>query len=301
MDKKRVVVCGATGKQGGAVVRSVLAGGRWDLAAISRTPEGPAAVELKHLGVQVLRGDLLDKGSLIDAFRGAYGVYGVTQPWSPDYKKCNIADEIQQGKNIIDACLDAGVRHLVLSSVLLPANKKMGVPHVDSKVDIEAYGEEKKAPLTIVRPGSFMDNIGSSYFPVRQGKVRGFVAGDAKVPYIACMDIGVLVSVVFERPAEFMGRVVNAVGDYVSGFEIAGILSRLRNGERFSYSVVPAPLMWLFAREFYTMRRAFEKHGRPPYPAEIACYMEETRRMHPGAATMEEFLRRQGYASRALR
>jgi uncharacterized protein YbjT (DUF2867 family) len=101
--KERVVVCGATGQQGGAVVRALLESGRWDVIALSRSPGRKSAVELERAGVRVVQGDLLDRSSLTAAFRGAYGVFGVTQPWSPDYKTCDVESEVRQGRNVVDA------------------------------------------------------------------------------------------------------------------------------------------------------------------------------------------------------
>jgi hypothetical protein len=146
--------------------------------------------------------------------------------------------------------------------------------------------------MTVLRPAQFMDNIGTRFFPVKPGHVRGFVAGDAKVPYIACTDIGALVSIAFTRPREFAGTTINAVGDFVSGLDLADILTQL-HGQRFRYSAPPAWLMWVFAREFYTMRRLFEHYGRPPYPPEVAIYVDDTRRLWPQVMTMERFLRTQ--------
>ena len=82
-----------------------------------------------------------------------------------------------------------------------------------------------------------MDNVGSRFFPVKPGRVRGFVGADAKVPYIACADIGALVLVAFVRPREFVGGEINAAGDFVSGLDIADILT---NGQRFRYSAPAA-------------------------------------------------------------
>jgi uncharacterized protein YbjT (DUF2867 family) len=288
--RSKVVVCGATGHQGQAVVRHLLASGCWDVVGVSRAPENSAAVALVRAGAQVAGGDLLDCTSLERAFKGAYGVFGITQPWSPDYKTSDIAGEIRQGKNIVDASVAAGVAHLVLSTALQPESGLSGIPHVDSKVEIEAYARTAKVPLTVIRPAQFMDNIGSRFFPVKAGRVRGFVASDAKVPYIACADIGALVSVAFTRRAELVGNEINAVGDFVSGNDIAEILTRLQ-GQPVRYTVPPAWLLWVFAREFYAMRRLFERYGRPPYPPQFATYMNDTRRLWPDAMTMERFLR----------
>jgi uncharacterized protein YbjT (DUF2867 family) len=288
--RSKVVVCGATGQQGRAVVRHLLASRCWDVVAVSRTPENDRAAALARAGAEVARGDLLDRPSLERAFKGAYGVFGVTQPWSPDYRTSDIASEIRQGQNIVDASVAAGVTHLVFSTALSPESGVTGIPHVDSKVTIEAYARAAQVPMTIIRPAQFMDNIGSRFFPVKRGRVRGFVAGDAKVPYIACADIGGLVSVAFSRRAELVGTVINGVGDFVSGNDIAEILTRLR-GRRFRYTAPPAWLLWVVAREFYAMRQLFERYGRPPYPPQFAAYMDDTRRLWPDAMTMEDFLR----------
>jgi uncharacterized protein YbjT (DUF2867 family) len=290
--RSKVVVCGGTGHQGRAVVRQLLASGRWDLVAISRAPQKDAATALTRTGVEVVRGDLLDRESLVSAFKGASGVFGVTQPWSADYRTADIRGEIRQGKNIIDAAIEAEVTHLVLSTALQPESGLSGIPHVDSKIEIEAYARAAKIPMTLVRPAQFMDNIGSRFFPVKPGRVRGFVDRDAKVPYIACADIGALVSIAFMSPREFVGAEINAVGDFVSGLDIAHILTQI-GGQRVRYTAPPAWLMWVFAREFYTMRRLFERYGRPPYPPQFATYMSDTRRLWPDAMTMERFLRDQ--------
>ena len=288
--ERTIVVCGATGNQGRAVVRHLLAARGWNVVAMTRTPGRARAGELARSGVRVVRGDLLDRESLREAVRNAHGVFGLTQPWSPDYKTCDVAAEIRQGQNLIDACVEAGVEHLVLSTVLLVQPAPTGVPHVDSKVEIEKYARQAHVPITIVRPASFMDNIGTRFFPVKPGRVRGFVAREAKIPYIACADIGGLVSAAFARPDDFRGGAINAVGDFVSGDELAAILTRI-HGVPFRYAAPPAFLMWLFAREFYTMRRGFERYGRPPYPPEVPRYIDETRRIWPETMTVERFLR----------
>jgi uncharacterized protein YbjT (DUF2867 family) len=298
---ERVVVCGATGQQGSAVVRSLLASWRWEVVALSRSPGGKAALELERSGVRVVQGDLLDRASLTAAFRGASGVFGVTQPWSPDYKKCDVEAEVRQGRNIVDASREAGIRHLVLSTVLLVGKGPTGVPHVDSKIAIERYARESGVPLTIVRPGQFMDNVGAPYAPLRPGKVNGFVDAKAMIPFVACQDIGALVAAAFANPTELVGRQIGAVGELVSGEEIARTLSQLRGGEPFRYRAAPAILMWLFAREFHAMRRFFERFGKPPHPAEFLSAVEDTRRLCPGWTSMARHLEARGFASAELR
>jgi uncharacterized protein YbjT (DUF2867 family) len=143
MDMQTVVVCGATGHQGGAVVRKMIQRPGWHVTALSRNPDSPDAEALKKTGVTVLRADLDEKSSLLEVFSGAQCVFGVTQPWSSDYKRCNPEAEIKQGRNVVDACLQTGVNHLVLSTASHREEGRTGIPHVDSKLDIvRIYGEE---------------------------------------------------------------------------------------------------------------------------------------------------------------
>jgi uncharacterized protein YbjT (DUF2867 family) len=245
----------------------------------------------------VLQADLEEKSSLIEAFREARCVFGVTQPWSSDYKTCNPDAEIKQGRNIVDACLQTGVNHLVLSTATHMEEGRTGIPHVDSKLDIEEYTVENEIPHTFLRPAQFMDNIGLPYFPVKKGRVRGFVDGDAKVPYIAADDIGMFAALAFEDPDKFAGKGITLIGDFISGLELCNTLSKIRKGEKFKYRTVPKILMRIFAKEFYVMRMAFEEFGHPPYSHDVFAEIEKCRDLHPGLMSVENHLLSRGFDS----
>ncbi|HEY4491996.1 MAG TPA: NmrA/HSCARG family protein [Acidobacteriota bacterium] len=295
-----IVVCGATGRQGGALVRALLAADRWQVIGLSRSSSGDTVRVLKENGVTITNADLFDKQSLERAFSRAHGVFGVTQPWSTDYKKCDTEGEVRQGKNIIDACRDASVKHLVISTVMHFDEGKTGIPHVDSKLEIEEYADRSGIPYALLKPASFMDNIGSSFFPVKKGKIRGFVDADAKVPYVCCRDIGEVVARLFAEVAPAIGRKINLVSDFVAGNELCEIISRLRNGRRFRYRAVPKLLMRLFAKEFYVMRKAFESWGRPPYRKEILESIDFCRKQYPFLWTVEQYLKARGVDTKEL-
>lgn len=299
-DRQTIVVCGATGNQGRAVVRSLLGDGRWRIVALSRDPGSQSAQRLAASGVEVQKADLDDEPSLLRTFVGAHGVFGVTQPWSPDYRKCDVVAEVAQGRNIVDASVQAGVRHVVLSTVLHFDRKRTGVPHVDSKLEIEEYALAKNLPHTLIKCASFMDNIGAPYFPVKKGFVRGLADGDAKIPYVACADIGSCAAIAFARPDEYLGKGIDLVADFVSGQELCDTLSKLRNGEHFKYKTIPKLMMRLFAKEFYKMRVTFETWGRPPYPTEITDALSACRSMNPRMLSIEQYLKSAGYDSKVL-
>lgn len=300
MDKKTIVVCGATGQQGGAVVNALLKRNQYDIVALSRDPDGSKSQALKEMGVRIVSADLRNKISLVKAFQGVDMVFGVTQPFSADYKKSDPRGEIEQGYNIIDSCIETGIKHLVLSTVFSIDKKDTGVAHVDSKTTIVNYLRNTKLNYIILKPASLMDNIGKSFFPVKKGVIRGYTAKDVKIPYIAIKDIGEFAAIVFEQPNLYSKREINLMGDLISGEDLAKTMSKIRNGEPFKYTSVPRLIMWLFAREFYEMRVAFEKAGRPPYPEEYTTSLRTCLAMHPEIMNMEKYLLSQGYDVKQL-
>ena len=297
----RIVVCGATGQQGSAVATELMRRGGVQVEAFSRRPTSPAARSLAARGVTVRRADLLDAASLVAAFEGADAVFGVTQPWTADYARADVEAELAQGRNVVDACRRAGVGHLVLSTAMRVDDAPTGVPHVDSKKHLERYLEGAGVPFTLVRPGTFMDNIGQPFFPVKKGTVRGFVAGDVRLPFVSCRDIGKAVAEILAHPAAWQGKAINLMADSVSGLELCATLGRVRR-ERFTYEAPPAVLMRVLAPEFFRMRQGFEKAGRPPYPYRVAfdAALKETRRVVGDPWCLERFFEASGYVARVF-
>ena len=153
MNNKIIAVTGATGQQGGAVARKLLAEG-WQVRALTRDINKPAAQELKTLGAEIVAGDMDSRAELDAAFKGVYGVFSVQNYWLPNVQ---YEGEIKQGKNVADAAKAAGVQHLVYSSVG-SAHRGMGQKHFASKWIIEQYIHTLDIPYTILRPVAFMDN-----------------------------------------------------------------------------------------------------------------------------------------------
>ena len=131
----KVLVTGATGQQGGAVACHLLDTG-WNIRALTRSPDKPEAVKLRKAGAEIVKGDLDDRESMAGALNGTYGVFSVQQPWEH-----GTAKEIAQGKTLADAASSAGVEHLVFSSVG-SAHRNTGIPHFESKWEIEKYLED---------------------------------------------------------------------------------------------------------------------------------------------------------------
>src|SRR5260370_39290987 len=182
---KTVLVAGATGRQGGAVVRNMLPKG-WKLRALTRNPGGPAAKDLQRQGVEVAQGDLDDQASLERAVRGVHGVYSVQDYWTIGAKR-----EVEQGKNLADAAKKAGVAHFVYSSVG-GAERNSGIDHWQSKWEIENHIRQLGLPATMLRPVAFMENyyVDQAEIGILKAKLLDPIRADKPYQTIATDDIG---------------------------------------------------------------------------------------------------------------
>jgi len=297
---KKLAICGCTGKQGGAVFDAMQNLENWEVTGFTRDLEQTKVRELKARGLTMLKGDLADLDSLEKAFEGADAVFGLTQPWNKSYTNVDTELELNQGKNIVDACLKAGVKHLVFSSAAHGETEKTGLPHVDIKIDIEEYTRTSGLSYTFLNPVQFMDNVGMRFLPVKKGRIRGFIDGDAKVPYVAVRDIGLVAKIAFEGGEDFFGREIPLIGDLVTGMEMAALFSKIRN-EKFKYKVVPRWIIRLISKEFYKMRLKFEEAGTTEETIErFREGISECRFINPYLFSMEEYLKWEGWNSREL-
>ena len=160
---KLIVVTGATGQQGGATARHLLAQG-WRVRAFVRDPIKPAAQELAAKGAELVQGDLDDRASLDRALSGAYGAFSVQTFMGPE----GPIGEARQGMVLADAAKAAGIQHLVYTSVG-GAERKSGLPHFESKWQIEEHIRSLGLPATILRPVFFMENLRSPWMGPRDG------------------------------------------------------------------------------------------------------------------------------------
>ena len=198
---KTIVVSGATGQQGNAVVHMLLADG-WQVKALTRNPAGTVAQALTAAGAELAKGDLFDRASLDPILDGVYGVFSAQQFWEHG------ADgEVKQGKILADAALAAGVEHFVYSSAA-GADRDSRTHHFDSKWEIEQYVWDLGINATVLRPSGFMENF---YFPgwldgIRNGTLAIPMPPENPCQYIAADDIGAFVAITFGRPDEFIRK-----------------------------------------------------------------------------------------------
>ncbi len=237
-EKRTILVTGATGAQGGGVARHLLARGKFAVRGLTRDPDSDKAVALRKAGAEVVQGDLEAPETLYAALRGCYGVYGVTNFWE------HFEKEYGQGKNLVDAVARARIKHFVFST--LPYCKKISggkldVPHFDLKAQLEEHARRLKVNATFVHCAFYFENFLSFFPPKKQADgtfAFGFPQGDTPLAGVAVEDVGCIVATIFERPDEYLGKVVGIVGDDLTGSQYAETMTRLL-GAKVVYNHIP--------------------------------------------------------------
>ncbi len=254
MEKKIIAVAGATGAQGGGLVRAILAdpSGGFAVRALTRDPHSEKSEELARKGAEVVAANLDDVESLKKAFRGAHAAYCVTFFWdhlSPDREKA-------QARNMAVAAKDGAVKHVVwstfedtrqsvpLSDGRMPTlQKAYKVPHFDAKAEADLFFRELGLPTTFLLTSFYWDNlIHFGMGPKRgaDGKLAFTLPmGSKRLPGIAAEDIGGCAYGLFQRGAEFIGRTVGVAGEHLTGAEMAAALSKALGQEVAHNSVSP--------------------------------------------------------------
>jgi uncharacterized protein YbjT (DUF2867 family) len=225
-----VVVTGATGNQGGAVVKGLLERGH-AVRAVTRNVDTAKARELANAGVALVRASLEDTAALTKALEGATSLFAMTTPLERGTQA-----ETQQGISAADAAKAAGV-HLVFTSVG-SANRQTGVPHFDSKYEVEKHIAKIRARATILAPVYFMDNLHYGKEQLAKGIYAASLPPTRRLAQVAIADIGAVAVRVLENPDRFAGKRFDLASDELTGNDVVAILSRI-TGRPFSYFQVP--------------------------------------------------------------
>jgi uncharacterized protein YbjT (DUF2867 family) len=252
MSKKIIAVVGATGAQGGGLVRAIQReGGEFTARAVVRDVASEKAKALAALGAEVVAGDVDDVESLKRAFAGAYGTYCVTFYWA------HLSPEREgvQAKNLAVASKHAGAQHVIWSTLedtrkSIPLHDqrmptlmgKYKVPHFDAKGEADAYFTELGLPLTLSYASFYWDNF--IYFGMGPKKgADGVLAltlpmGEKKMTGIAAEDIGKCVLGVFKKGSAYIGKSVGWASDALTGVQMAAAFTRAI-GQEVKYNPVP--------------------------------------------------------------
>ncbi|KAG0646996.1 hypothetical protein D0Z07_6086 [Hyphodiscus hymeniophilus] len=220
MALRKLLIIGATGKQGGAVIDALIASSApFEILALTRNTSSPSAQKLAcRPNVKVIQGDSLDPAPIFEAHKPIHGVFLVTS-FEPGKENAEEA----QARPVIDQAVANKVEHLVFTSVDrggpgVSENDPTNIVHFATKHRIEEYLKDKtadsKTQWTILRPVAFMDNLvpgfQGKFFPVMWGsKLRD----DQTLQLISVHDIGVFASKAFQNPQEYKGRAISLAGD----------------------------------------------------------------------------------------
>jgi len=228
--KLAVVVTGATGKQGGAVVKSLLERGH-EVRAITRSTDSTKARELANAGVTLVRASLEDTAALTKALEGATSLFAMTTPFEGGTQA-----EMRQGISAADAAKAAGV-HLVFTSAG-SANRQTGIPHFDSKYKVEEHISKIGVHATVLAPVYFMENLYFGKEQLAKGIYATPLPPTRQLAQVAVADIGAVAVRLLEDPGRFAGKRFDLGSDELTGNDILAILSRV-TGRRFTYFQVP--------------------------------------------------------------
>lgn len=304
-EQKIIAVTGATGAQGGGLVRAILAdpAGGFTARAVTRHPDSDAARDLAALGAEVVQADLDDEASLRRAFAGAHGAFCVTNFW----EHFDPERENAQAGNLARAARAAGVFHAIWSTLedvrqyvavdddripTLAGGYK--VPHMDAKGEANALFGEAGVPTTYLHTSFYWDNMitfGMGPASDEDGRLAlTLPIDDAKLPSMAASDIGACAYGIFREGESWIGRSVGVAGGHLTGEELAAGLAQAL-GEPVAYnrvtfaeyraSGVPGAdelaNMFQFKVEFEEMYCA-------------ARDLETSRRLNPGLTSYEGWL-----------
>jgi uncharacterized protein YbjT (DUF2867 family) len=304
-EKKIIAVVGATGMQGGGLVRAIMndKSSSFTARALTRDVKSEKAKELAKLGAEVVQADVDDLESLKKAFKGAYGAYCVTFFWahfSPD-------KEFAEAKAMAEAAKHAGLQHVIWSTLedtrkWVPLSDKriptlMGeykVPHFDSKGQADHVFTDLGLPTTFLLTSFYWDNM--IYFgmgPKRDPDGKWAITlpmGDKKLPGIAAEDIGKCAYGIFKKGREYIGKTVGIAGEHLTGTQMAAALTKAL-GQEVRYNAVTPEMYRSFGfpgaediGNMFQFKRDFEQAFCG------ARNIDVTRYLNPALQTFETWL-----------
>lgn len=304
-DKKIIAVLGATGAQGGGLVRAIIEDPNSGFIprVLTRNPDSDKAKAFISQGAEVTKVDIDDPASLKKAFEGAYGAYCVTFFWehfSPEKEKAQV-------KSMAEAAKAAGVKHVIWSTLedtrkLVPLEddrmptlqEKYKVPHFDAKGEANRYFTEAGVPTTFLHTSFYWDNFihfGMGPKKDESGQLAiTLPMGNAKLPGIAAEDIGRCALGIFKGGETYIGQSLGISSDHLSGNEMAAALGKAL-GKDVRYNQVEPEVFRSFGFDgaddlgnMFQFKRDFEEEFRKPRD------IEASRKLNPQLQSFETWL-----------
>jgi len=255
-NKRKILVTGATGQQGGALARLLLQKKHEVYALIRSTKsESPKAQNLRNQGAKLVEADLDKPDSLEQATNGIDSVFLMGTP-----VEVGTEGEIRRGKMMVDIAKEKKIEHIVYSSVV-NADKNTGIPHFESKYKVEQHIKNSGIPYTIIGPTFFMDNLLSySLAGLQQGQVALPLSPSRILQQIAVENIAEFSALALERRNSFIGKRIDIASDEITGEQAAKVLSN-ELGRKIRYEQVPMEQIRQASEDLAVMYEWFERIG----------------------------------------
>ncbi len=306
---KLIAVVGATGAQGGGLVRAILAdpAGGFKVRALTRKTTGDKAAELRKLGAEVVEANLDDEASIAQAFAGCFGAFCVTNFW----EHMDPGREASQIRNLAQAAKSAKLEHVVwstledtrkqvpLSDPRMPTLQgKYKVPHFDAKGEADAQFVQAGVPTTYLLTTFYWENF--IYFGMNPKKgpdgkyTLALPMADGKLAGIAAEDIGKCAYGVFRQGRQWVGKRVGIAGDFVSGAQMAAAMSKALGKDIAYYPVDFATFRGLGFPGADDLGNMFQYYVEFEQPFAAARNLDTVRSLNPGLLDFEAWLAKYG-------
>src|SRR6476660_1359770 len=254
INKRKILVTGATGQQGGNLAKLLLQKNH-KVYALVRNIQSPAAQELKKEGANLVKGDLNNFDSIEQAVNGVDSIFLMGTPLED-----GIEGETRRGKLMADIAKEKNVKHLVYSSVA-NADRNTGIPHFESKYKVEQHIQNLGIPYTIIGPTFFMENLLTYLKPgLQQGQLALPLSPSTILQQIALENIAEFSTLVLEHRNSFLGKRIDIASDELTEEQAAKILSD-ELGRNIKYVQVPLEQIRQASEDIALMYEWYERVG----------------------------------------
>jgi uncharacterized protein YbjT (DUF2867 family) len=309
-DKPLITIVGILGKQGQSAARTLLQSGRYRVRGITRRVDSPEALRLTEQGAELVNLPL-DLGyykDYVEAFRGSHGVFLMTPGIAPP-----LTHEAELGKQLADAAVEAGVQHLVFSSLEnvdeITGGKKFA-PHFTDKARIEQY--IRKLPITnsFIYMAFFYTNLLEFYTPKMEGDTLVFpiyLPKDFRAPFVDPLTAtGPPVLEIFSHPDQYADKVLPVIGDIISPQEMVDAFIRVTGKKAVYRSAYTREDFLRYFPDFSSNELLVQEIvGMAEYAVEYGYFRKDrdllwSRQINPDSLNWEKFLRTTGWQGQKL-
>ena len=293
MDVEKVLVVGASGRQGFPICSLLIDSKKFEVFGTSRNAKN---VKLHSKGIKVVPFIYGDENSITEALRLSQAtlVYFLTDL---DIAQNNQRTEVEHGRIIVDACKKAGVKFIVYSSIDSADSAPKEARYFRTKVEIESMLKNSGISFAIIRPPTFFETFDDGRFfnPLKKRYVKGIFDSSAKIPMVATVDIAKTVVTIFLNREKWNGKTIHSVSSILTGNDLAAALTAASGLPCKHAVVMPKLYMRLFLPDLYRIARYYEEGSKDPaFLAKYQQYITEFKEIVPDPLTIDEWFEQKG-------